>query len=138
MANKRVGRLSSGRNVRLRDPGVPGLAGRYWVVHVSGVVLDDAERDELTCMALAIARDLAEECFGDPECHSILVNGAATRRTGGDHVHIVLSGSLAEKRRHFLLMQGKHLTRRLRRVLRLGPLALSGQSPPRRTGPLSG
>ncbi len=61
---------------------------------------------------------MALEHFGDPEAYSLLLNGESTRRTSGDHVHIVLSRSLAEKRWGFLFMQSKHFTRRLRDTLR--------------------
>lgn len=107
-------RLSTGRALALRDPEVPGLRQRYWVLHgEDGAELTPTERAELLALADVIARHLAAALLGDAECYSLLLNGARTRRTRGDHVHILLSVDVPEKRRHFAAAQLKHLSRPL-------------------------
>ena len=94
---------------------VPGLRGVYWVLHHEALDgPNPPSREELLILALRAARRLAMARYGDPECYSILMNGERTRRTKGDHVHIILGRTVAEKRRRFLLVQAKHLTRALR------------------------
>ncbi|MCB9529484.1 MAG: hypothetical protein H6701_14050 [Myxococcales bacterium] len=105
-------RLSTGRRLTLRDPAVPGLDQRYWVLYGEDAAdLDATERAELLAIGDVIARHLAAGVLGDPECYSLLLNGARTRRTRGEHVHILLSVDLAEKRRHFIAAQLKQLSR---------------------------
>ncbi len=105
-------RLSSGQMLRLHDPGVPRLAQRYFVLHgQQPLALSSPERAELLGLSDLIARHLALEVLGDADCYSLLLNGARTRRSRGDHVHIVLSRDVDEKRWHFVAAQLKHLSR---------------------------
>ncbi|MEM9069917.1 MAG: hypothetical protein AAGE52_15500 [Myxococcota bacterium] len=102
----------------LRAPWVPGLE-HYWVLHLRDPerVLDDQERRALLATATETARALALEIHGDPECYSLLFNGGRTRRTQGDHVHILLSTSVAAKRRRFVWLHLKHVLRPIARLL---------------------
>ena len=110
--------LRSGHRVVVTRPEVPGLSD-YLVLHLDPV--DDQPSPELVgelvIRAHELARTLSFARFGHAEGWSLLLNGAATRRTAGLHVHVVIAGSVHEKRRAFFALQLKHLTRPLARQL---------------------
>lgn len=108
--------LEDGTRVVLTRPEVPGV-DEYVVLHLDPP--DDAPSSEvlgrLVGQAHALARTLSFARFGHADGWSLLINGGATRRTRGVHVHVVIAGSVKEKRRAFLALQVKHLTRPLAR-----------------------
>ncbi len=96
------------RLARSRGP----FVRHYFVLHAA----DEAEagRDALGAMwraAYHVARRLAEQYQGDPECFSVLFNGGRTRKRPWPHFHIVITGSLSEKRRAMVCISLKRLLR---------------------------
>jgi hypothetical protein len=103
------------RTFRLARSHVP-FVRHYFVLHAppgpDGAA--DAGRDALGAMwraAYQVARRLAERYQGDPECFSVLFNGGRTRRRPWPHFHIVITGSLSEKRRAMVCISLKRLLR---------------------------
>lgn len=111
--------LPTGHRVVCTTPEVPGVRD-YVVLHLEPAVEEPSAEllAALVAHAHAVARARSMERFGHAEGWSLLVNGSATRRTRGVHVHVVLSDSLRAKRRAFAWLQLKHLTRPLVRVFR--------------------
>ena len=86
----------SGLSCELASPRLP-LVRNYHVLSLEGT--PDPERvDELWVLAHRVARALAEQAHGDPECYSLLYNAERTRRRPWAHVHILLARSPEEKR----------------------------------------
>ena len=116
VANHDLATLEDGTRIVLTRPEVPGV-DEYVVLHLDPP--DDAPSSEvlgeLVGQAHALARTLSFARFGHAEGWSLLINGGATRRTRGVHVHVVIAGSVKEKRHAFLALQVKHLTRPLAR-----------------------
>ncbi|MCB9632754.1 MAG: hypothetical protein H6721_11535 [Sandaracinus sp.] len=115
-SNHELATLEDGSRVVLTRPEVPGV-DEYVVLHLDPP--DDAPSSEtlgrLVGQAHALARTLSFARFGHADGWSLLINGGATRRTRGIHVHVVLAGSVKEKRRAFLALQAKLLTRPIAR-----------------------
>ncbi|MCB9621159.1 MAG: hypothetical protein H6724_17095 [Sandaracinus sp.] len=115
-SNHELATLEDGTRVVLTRPEVPGV-DEYVVLHLDPP--DDAPSSEvlerLVGQAHALARTLSFARFGHADGWSLLINGGATRRTRGIHVHVVLAGSVKEKRRAFLALQAKLLTRPIAR-----------------------
>lgn len=102
---------SGSRTFRLARSRVP-FVRHYFVLHAAGEA--EAGRDALGAMwraAYQVARRLAEQYQGDPECFSVLFNGGRTRRRPWPHFHIVVTGSLSEKRRALVCISLKRLLR---------------------------
>lgn len=112
-------RLPSGRAVELSEPAIP-LLRHYHVLHVRpedpAGPPTDAEVDQILLLATRVARALGRRHLGDPECFSVIFNGARTRKSPGVHVHIVPTGSVAHKRLAFLALVSKRWLRRLPRL----------------------
>lgn len=106
---------SGSRTFRLARSRVP-FVRHYFVLHAppgpDGEA--DAGREALAAMwraAHQVARRLAERYQGDPECFSVLFNGGRTRKRPWPHFHIVITGSLSEKRRAMVCISLKRLLR---------------------------
>jgi diadenosine tetraphosphate (Ap4A) HIT family hydrolase len=105
-------RLSTGRTCRLGNPLIP-LLPDYHVLYFpqeQGAPTEE-EVDEFLVMSRRVARQLGGACFGDPECYTILYNGARTRRTPGIHVHILPARSVRAKRFALLCLVAKRALR---------------------------
>lgn len=92
-------RLRSGRRVELRSPSLP-LVRHYHVIAwpSDGSVATEAEIDEMFAIAHSFARERGLALFGDPECFTVLFNGARTRRMPWPHFHVIPARSANEKR----------------------------------------
>lgn len=104
--------LPSGRTVELRTPSLP-LVRHY---HVLAWPKDrgpatPSEIDAMFAIAHAFARDRGLELFGDPECFTVLYNGARTRRMPWPHFHILPARTPAEKRWTLFCLSLKRLLR---------------------------
>lgn len=66
---------------------------------------------ELLLLAHRIGRMMASRHYGDPECYTLMYNGARTRRKPWPHVHLLIARSVSDKRRGVLFLQLKHLLR---------------------------
>lgn len=113
--------LSTGRRVGLRRARVPFVRD-YFVLDVDlsiGPPTPD-EIGELLAVAHGAARELAARLRGDPDAFSLLYNGGRARRRPWPHVHLVLAADPAEKRRAYVALSLKRLTR-WRRWLRPSP-----------------
>lgn len=107
--------LRSGRSVDLRTPSLP-LVRHYHVLawpKMQGPATP-AEIDEMWSIVHAFARERGERLFGDPECFTVLYNGARTRRMPWPHFHVIPARSPAEKRWVLLCLSLKRLLRPLR------------------------
>ena len=105
-------RLSTGRTCRVAKPAIP-LLPHYHVLYFpqeQGAPTEE-EVDEFLVMSRRVARRLGGACFGDPECYTILYNGARTRRTPGIHVHILPARSVRAKRFALLCLVAKRALR---------------------------
>jgi hypothetical protein len=114
MPTERVFRLSSGRAALLRAPPLP-LVRHYHVLAAEGVVTA-TDIDEMWTLAHAVARELGERLFADPQCFSILYNGERTRRRAWPHFHLILARTPGEKRWALLCLSCKRWLRRLTSV----------------------
>lgn len=119
-------RLSSGRALVIRRPAIP-FVPHYFVLHLADphAPLGPGEAEEMLAAAYRLARAEATRIHDDPECFSLLLNAARTRRVEGLHVHVVLARTVEEKRRAFFALQLKHVTRPLHRALPGFPRHLS-------------
>lgn len=104
--------LRSGRVAELRTPSLP-LVRHY---HVLAWPKDQgpatpAEIDEMWSIAHAFARERGEALFGDPECFTVLYNGARTRRMPWPHFHVIPARTPGEKRWVLLCLSLKRLLR---------------------------
>jgi diadenosine tetraphosphate (Ap4A) HIT family hydrolase len=114
--------LRSGRVVALRSPALP-LVRHY---HVLAWPKDagpatPAEIDEMWSIAHAFSRERGAALFGDPECFTVLYNGARTRRMPWPHFHVIPARSPGEKRWVLSCLSLKRLFR-VRRWPLVGPL----------------
>ena len=105
--------LSSGRICRVDDPGLP-LLPSYHVLYFPGRQGQptDAEVAEMLALAYDAARRLGDEVFDDPECYTVLLNGARARRRPWFHVHLLPVNTVGKRRWALLCLT-------LKRALRL-------------------
>jgi hypothetical protein len=100
--------LSSGRVCRVDNPGLP-LLSNYHVLYFPGRQgsPSEAEVEEMVVLARRVARRLGAHLHGDPECYSVLYNGARTRRRPWVHFHLLPAGSVCAKRWALLCLNTK-------------------------------
>jgi hypothetical protein len=103
-------RLSSGWRCTLSRPALPGIQ-KYYVLSLPRSSCSAADTGELLSLAHRIGRMMATRHYQDPECYSLIYNGARTRRKPWPHVHILIAPSVSEKRKAFLFLHLKHLLR---------------------------
>ena len=91
--------LRSGRSVDLRTPRLP-LVRHYHVLAWPKELgpATPAEIDEMWSIAHAFARERGVALFGDPECFTVVYNGARTRRMPWPHFHVIPARTPGEKR----------------------------------------
>jgi len=106
--------LPSGLACVLVEPRLPGLPG-YRVLALKAPSRGDEDVVALLACAERLARRLARERLGDPQCYTLLFNGAGTRRRGLPHVHIILARGVREKRWALLCLALKRVLRWFRR-----------------------
>lgn len=105
-------RLSSGRRCAINRPVLPGLREYCVLVPVDrDEPLSVEELDDFWVLAHRVGRRAAQLRYGDPECYSVIYNGARTRRMSWPHFHILLAPSLAAKRRAMFFLSLKHVLR---------------------------
>lgn len=106
--------LASGRICRVDDPGLP-LLPHYHVLYFPGRQGQptDAEVAEMLGLACGAASRIGTAVFDDPECYSVLFNGARARRRPWFHVHLLPVETVGKKRWALLCLS-------LKRSLRLG------------------
>lgn len=103
-------RLSSGVRCSLRRPALPGVQN-YYLVALPGSAVGTRDIEELYLVAHRIGRMMGRRRFGDAECYTLMYSGARTRRRPWPHVHVLVAGSVADKRRNIFFLQMKHLLR---------------------------
>ncbi len=81
------------------------------MVALPGAATGSGDVEELYMLAHRIGRMLGQRQFGDPECFTLVYSGARTRRRSWPHVHVLVAGSVADKRRNVLFLQMKHVLR---------------------------
>jgi len=91
--------LSTGRVCRVDDPGLP-LLPSYHVLYFPGRQGQptDEEVGEMLALAYGAARRLGETVFDDPECYTVLLNGARARRRPWFHVHLLPVDTVGKRR----------------------------------------
>lgn len=107
--------LSTGRVCALVQDDVP-LARGCHVLACSDALSDD-EIEEVLALAYLDGRAVARALHGDPECFTLLYNGARTRVRPWTHVHILPARSVAGKHWMLLCLSVKRMLRRVRRRL---------------------
>jgi len=113
-----LGRLSSGSPYLVAAPALPGVPG-YRALSVEETELGQEDMAELLLRAQRLARAIAQEELGDPQCYTLLMNGSRTRRRPWLHIHIIPASSVRAKRFALCCFMLKHLLCPLSRVLAL-------------------
>jgi hypothetical protein len=100
----------AGQVCELSSPSVP-LVRNVYALSIVDAEPGHADPVALWTLAHRLARELAEQAHGDPECFTLLFNAARTRRKPWPHVHIILARSPTEKRWVLLCLSLKVLLR---------------------------
>ena len=106
--------LPSGRFVSWHRPHVP-FAEHYLTLSWprGGAEATAEDIDAMWSLAHARAREEGQRLFGDPQCFTVLYNGARTRRMPWPHFHIIPARTPSEKRWVLMCMSLKRISRRL-------------------------
>ncbi|MEM9190294.1 MAG: hypothetical protein AAGF12_14010 [Myxococcota bacterium] len=109
----RTYRLASGRLCRLRAPWLPFVDGYHvlFFPEEQGTPTPE-EMDEMARIAFRAARAVGARAHDDPECYTVLYNGARARRRPWVHFHLLPARSVAKKRWAIACLCAKRWTRR--------------------------
>ena len=69
------------------------------------------EIDEMFSLAHTFARERGQALFGDPDCFTVLYNGARTRRMPRPHFHVIPARTPGQKRWTLICLFFKRLLR---------------------------
>lgn len=124
--------LSSGRVCRVDNPRLP-LLPDYHVLYFPGRQgrPSEVEIEEMLVLARRTARRLGRELHGDPECYTVLFNGARTSRRPWVHFHVLPVESVAKKRWALLCLTLKRCLRMAAKVASPGSTPFATRSFPR-------